>query len=132
MDAVFALCFSDFGFAFGFSVLASAKGKIHVGDNVLIASNVLITNENHGMDPEAEIPYMDQDLSANDVTVGDGCWIGEKVTILPGSIIGKKSIIGAHSVVNGSIPDYSIAAGIPAKVIKRYNFNSHKWERING
>ena len=52
------------------------------------------------------------------------------VSILPGVEIGKGLIIGANSVVTKSIPDYSIAAGNPAKVIKQYNFNTKRWEKI--
>lgn len=103
---------------------------IIIGDDVLIASHVLISSENHGIDPESEIPYMDQPLISKPVTIGDGCWIGEKVCILPGVTIGKKCIIGASSVVTKSIPDYSIAVGNPAKVIKQYNFKTHNWEKV--
>lgn len=103
--------------------------KVYIGDNVLFASHVLVTSENHGVDPESELAYVDQRLSASSVSIGDGCWIGEKVCILPGVTIGKKCIIGAGSVVTKSIPDYSIAVGNPAKVIKKYNFNTHRWEK---
>lgn len=113
---------------FNFSALSVAKGKIEIGNNVLIASNVLITNENHGINPELSIPYMNQDLEFKNVYIGDGCWIGEKTIILPGVSIGKQSIIGAGSVVTKSIPEYSIAVGNPAKVIKKYNFQTHRWE----
>ena len=116
---------------FGFSALCSSKATIKIGDNVLFASNVLVTNENHGINPEIEIPYMNQQLTAQNVSIGDGCWIGEKVCILPGVTIGQKCIIGAGSVVTKSIPDYCIAAGNPAKVIKEYNFETHKWEKVN-
>lgn len=82
------------------------------------------------MNPESELPYMRQPLESKPVSIGDGCWIGEKVCILPGVTIGKKCIIGAGSVVIKSIPDYSIAAGNPAKVIKQYNFENHNWEKV--
>ena len=113
---------------FGFTALAASKANITIADQVLIASNVLITNENHGIDPESDIPYMDQSLSAKDVYIGNGCWIGEKVCILPGVKIGEKSIIGAGSIVTKNVPSYSIAVGNPAKVIKKYNFSTHRWE----
>lgn len=113
---------------FGFSALSSAKANINIGNNVLFASNVLVTNENHGIDPEIEIPYMDQKLSAKNVKIGDGCWIGEKVCILSGVSIGQKSIIGAGSVVTKSVPSYSIAVGNPAKILKQYNFETKRWE----
>ena len=117
---------------FGFSALASAEANISIGDNVLFASNVLVTNENHGIDPESDIPYMDQKLSARDVVIGNGCWIGEKACILSGVTIGEKCIIGAGSIVTKSIPSYSIAVGNPARIIKQYNFQTKRWERYYG
>ena len=114
--------------AFGFTALSTANSKIEIGNDVLFASNVLITSENHGIDPETSIPYMNQELTGNEVSIGDGCWIGEKVIILPGVKIGKKCVIGAGSVVTKSVPDFSIAVGNPAKVIKRYDFSKKKWE----
>ena len=117
---------------FGFSALASADAIIDIGDNVLFASNVLVTNENHGIDPESNVPYMDQKLSAKDVKIGNGCWIGEKVCILPGVSIGEKCIIGAGSIVTKTIPSYSIAAGNPARILKQYNFKTKRWEQYHG
>lgn len=111
-----------------FSILNASK--VTIGDDVLIASHVLISSENHGVDPESVTPYMDQPLVSKPVSIGDGCWIGEKVCILPGVSIGKKSIIGASSVVTKSIPDYCMAVGNPAKVIKKYNFKTHAWESV--
>lgn len=113
---------------FGFSALASSKGFINIGNNVLFASNVLVTNENHGINPDSKVPYMAQELTAENVRIGDGCWIGEKVCILSGVSIGEKSIIGAGSVVTKSIPSFSIAVGNPAKVLKQYNFKDKQWE----
>ena len=111
-----------------FTILNASQ--ITIGNNVLIASHVLISSENHGVDPESETPYMNQQLQTKPVSIDDGCWIGEKVCILPGVHIGKKCIIGAASVVTKSIPDYCMAAGNPAKVIKKYNFTTHQWEKI--
>lgn len=114
------------------SILACDEGTILIGDNVLFASNVIVTNENHGMNPESDFPYMDQELTCKSISIGDGCWIGEKVCILSGVTIGEKSIVGAGSVVTKSLPEYCIAAGNPAKVIKKYNFHTHSWERVEG
>lgn len=119
---------NDCSIGFGFSALASSQAKIIIGDNVLFASNILVTNENHGINPELDIPYMSQSLSAKNVYIGNGCWIGEQVCILSGVSIGEKCIIGAGSVVTKSIPDYCIAAGNPAKVLKKYNFETKRWE----
>ena len=114
---------------FGLSILNA--GRITIGNNVLMASNVLISSESHGMDPESDIPYMDQPLLSEDVTIGDGVWIGQNVCILPGVTIGEKAIIGAGSIVTRSIPSYCIAVGNPAKVIKKYNFEKRQWQKID-
>lgn len=111
-----------------FSILAGAN--VVIGNDVLIASNVLITSEDHGMDPELDVPYMNQPLICKDVKIGDGTWIGEKVSVLPGVSIGKKCIIGTNAVVTKDIPDYSIAVGIPARVVKKYSFEKHAWGKI--
>lgn len=134
-DVIFAP--PPFGIAIGrncnigyhFSILNASN--VTIGDNVLIASHVLITSENHGMNPEM-ISYTrkHQPLVSEPVEIGDGCWIGENVCILPGVKIGKKSIIGAGSVVTKPIPAYSIAVGNPAKVIKKWEFDSHKWINV--
>ena len=115
---------------FGFHLTILAGGSINIGDDVLIASNVLITSENHGMNPESEIPYMNQPLECKDVSIGNGTWIGEKFSILSGGSICKKCVIGTNAVVTKSIPDYSMALGIPARVIKKWNFEKHEWEKV--
>lgn len=112
-----------------FSLLAGAD--VEIEDNVLFASNVLITSENHSIDPESEISYMNQPLNGKPVNIGEGSWIGEKVCILPGVSIGKKCVIGAGSVVAKSIEDYTIAVGNPARPIKKYDFLQHKWIGID-
>lgn len=113
----------------GYNLSLLNASNITIGDDVLFASNILISSENHGIDPENTIQYMDQPLNSKAINIGDGCWLGEKVCVLPGVTIGKKCIIGAGSIVTKSIPDFSIAVGNPAKVIKKYNFETHKWDK---
>lgn len=114
--------------AYHFSILNASS--VIIGDNVAIASHVLICSVNHGIDPENTESYLKQTFVSKPISIGDGCWIGEKVCILPGVSIGKKCIIGTGSIVTKSIPDYSIAVGNPAKVIKQYNFKTHNWEKV--
>ena len=116
---------------FNFTILSGPGSSINIGNETLIASNVIITNINHGINPESDLSYMDQPLNTKSVNIEDGCWIGENVCILPGVTIGEKSVIGASSVVTHDIPAYSIAVGNPAKVIKKYNFNTHQWEKYS-
>ncbi len=100
----------------------TAINKIIIGDNVLIASKVFITDHMHGEFNEDAIklpPARRKLYSKGPVIIEDNVWIGENVVILPGVTIGKNSIIGANAVVSKSIPENSIAVGIPAKVIKK-------------
>lgn len=108
-----------------FTILSAAK--VELEENVLIASNVTICSENHGIDPVSDIPYKNQPLKAAPVYVGEGTWIGQNVVIMPGVKIGKKCVVGASSVVTKDVDDYCIVAGIPAKVIKRYDFEIGEW-----
>lgn len=101
--------------------------KVRIGDNVLIASDVFIVDFNHGCSPLTE-NYLENPLSISEgVIIEDGVWIGNSVIILPGVTIGKKSIVGAGAVVTKSIPEYSIAVGNPARVIKHFDFDSNRW-----
>jgi lipopolysaccharide O-acetyltransferase len=110
--------------------------KVSIGDNVLIASRVFISDHNHGCystpglhsKPE-EIPK-NRPLVAKPILIESNVWIGEGVFILPGVKIGFGSIVAAGSVVTKDIPRSSIAAGNPAKIIKKYNTKAQKWQSI--
>lgn len=102
-----------------YSKISVSKG-VTIGDNVTVASNVFICDSNHGTSALTD-NYLQNPLSNEEIYIGDGVWIGEKVIILSGASIGKKSIIGAGSVVTKSIPEYCMAVGNPCKVIKRWN-----------
>lgn len=108
-----------------------------IGNNVLIASKVYISDSVHGSylgdindSNPLSIPK-ERKPSYKKVIIEDNVWVGESVSILPGVIIGEGSIIGANSVVTKSIPKHVIAAGNPARIIKKYNFNTNIWEAVN-
>lgn len=111
-----------------FSLLAGES--VIIGNDVLIASYVTIVSHNHGMDLTTGNPYMRQNCSKAPVSIGDGCWIGEKVIICMGVEIGERAIVGAGSVVTKSIPAYSVAVGNPARVIKKWDNTRKKWIAI--
>jgi len=100
-------------------------GKIILGNNILMASKIYISDHNHGSyateDKDIFLSPKDRSLSVKEVIIEDDVWIGEMVSILPGVKIGKGCVIGANSVVTKDIPEYSIAAGTPAKVIKTFS-----------
>lgn len=101
--------------------------NVTINNNVLIASDVFIIDYNHGLNPETK-SYFDNELDVSSgVIIDEGAWIGNNTIILGGVKIGKKSIIGAGAVVTHDIPDYCIAVGNPANIIKKYDFENKKW-----
>lgn len=113
----------------------TAMQQLTIGDNVLMASKIYISDCSHGSysgnenDSNPDITPIERPLFAKAVTIEDNVWLGEFVSVLPGVTIGKGSIIGANSVVSKSIPSYVIAVGSPAKPIKKFNFQSQRWEK---
>jgi len=98
--------------------------KILIGDNVLFASNIFVTDHFHGYVDERDLnisPHFRELYSKGQVVIMDDVWIGENVTIMPNVTIGKSCVIGANSVVTNSFPDNSIIAGVPAKIIRKLN-----------
>ena len=112
-----------------------ATQKIIIEDNVLIASKVYISDHNHGsykgdeQDSPMSIPK-ERKIHSSPIRIEKNVWIGELCCILQGVTIGEGSIIGAMSVVTKDIPPYTIAVGSPAKLIKRYNFKTKKWDKL--
>ena len=113
----------------GLNFTAICSDSLQIGDDVLIAAGVVVTTQNHGMDPESSQSYQRQPLTSAPIRIGNGCWIGERAVILPGVTVGEKCIIGANSVVNRDIPAYSIAVGMPARVVKIWDFEQHCWRK---
>ena len=106
-----------------------ATHKIILHKNVLTADKVYISDNLHGY-KDITIPVCRQPIvQKNEVEVGEGSWLGENVCVI-GSRIGKHCVIGANSVVTKDIPDYSVAVGIPAKVIKKYDFKTKEWKKV--
>lgn len=116
--------------SFGFNCSIMCSDDLFIDDDVMVGSYVLITTLNHGCNPESDSSYQRQPLVSKKVHINRNVWIGDKVTILPGVEIGENAIIGANSVVTKNIPANSIAVGIPAKVVKRWDFSEHKWIKI--
>jgi acetyltransferase-like isoleucine patch superfamily enzyme len=92
-------------------------GNTTIGDNVLIAGGCMIIPSNHAFDDPKKL-IREHDSISQGITIANNVWIGHGCSILDGLTIGEGSVIAAGSVVNVSIPPFSVAAGIPAKVIK--------------
>jgi acetyltransferase-like isoleucine patch superfamily enzyme len=91
--------------------------RIEVGDDVWTGHNIYITDQNHGYD-DPTLPISRQVMPERPVRIGRGSWLGFGTVVLPGATIGEHVVIGANSVVTGEIPSYTVAAGVPARVIK--------------
>lgn len=114
----------------------TAVESVTIGNNVLMASKIYISDSSHGsysgttLDSDPETPPALRPLTAKPVRIEDNVWLGENVAVLPGVTIGKGTIVGTNAVVTKSLPPYVIAAGIPAKPIKRFNKETGQWEKI--
>lgn len=99
---------------------------VTIGDNVMMGPDVLIYTQNH-CTSDPKLPMRTQGMAEiRPVIIEDDVWIGARVCILPGVVIGKGSVIGACAVVSKSIPPYSVVVGNPARVVKtRCNDNSN-------
>jgi len=100
------------------NVMVAAVDEVTIGEHCMIANGCLITDGNHRFDdPEKPVPWQGF-TSKGPVTIGDNVWLGANVVVTNGVTIGRRSVIGANSVVVTDIPEFSIAAGAPARVLK--------------
>ena len=110
----------------------AAFDQILIEDDVLMASNVFLSDASHAFHT-AEVPYRYQGFfRVAPIRIGRGSWLAQNVVVMPGVTIGELSIVGANSVVTKSIPDRCIAAGAPARVIRRWDPESESWARAGG
>ena len=110
--------------------------NIEIGDNVLMASHIFISDNSHGsykgdeLDSDPSVAPINRQYPVASIKIGKNCWIGEGSIIMPGVEIGEGSIIGAHSIVNRDVPSWTIAAGTPAKIIKKWDKDKKRWVKI--
>ena len=111
---------------FTFSLVANSslmqRGGVTIDDGCIFAHDVQVLTRNHNYDSNdlEFIPY-DQKYIEKPVVIGEYCWIGARVTILPGVKIGKGVVVAACSVITKDIPDYAVVGGNPARIIKYRN-----------
>ena len=99
-----------------FTYIGGAGGVV-IGSDCIIGQYLSVHPENHAFS-EPDRLIRDQGVTRQGIEIGPNCWIGAKVTILDGVVIGKGSVIAAGSVVNSSFPDRSVIGGVPARLIK--------------
>jgi len=104
-------------------------GPVNIGNNVMLAQNIVISGLNHGYE-NVEIPPALQKVTTGAITISDDVWIGANTVVTAGVTIGKHAVIGGGSVVTKDIPEFSVAVGNPARVIKRFNFENKQWVKV--
>jgi acetyltransferase-like isoleucine patch superfamily enzyme len=104
------------------NVMIAAVDRVSIGDHCMLANGCLVTDGNHRFDnPDVPVPWQGF-TSKGPVTIGDIVWLGANVVVTSGVTIGRRAVIGANSVVTEDIPEFSIAAGAPAKVLKQVSY----------
>ena len=103
-------------------VMVAAVDRVEIGEHCILANGCLLTDANHRFDdPDRPVPW--QGFTTRGPTVlGDNVWLGANVVVTSGVTIGRRSVIGANSVVTESIPPFSIAAGAPAQVLRTISY----------
>ena len=93
--------------------------SIEIGNDVWTGHHVYITDQNHGYEDISK-PISQQTQPERAVRIGDGSWLGHGCIVLPGVTIGRHVVVGANSVVTHDLPDYCVAVGAPARVIRQF------------
>lgn len=102
------------------SCVLSAAHSVTIGRRVLMARNVYVADHGHAF-ADAPTPVLDQGIrDVRPVEIGDGAWLGQNVFVGPGVRIGRGAVVGAGSVVLDDVPDYSVAVGAPARVVRSF------------
>ncbi len=116
------------GTSIGYFAHIYAVRRIEIGPDVLMGSGVYITDCTHEYQDVSRPVIAQPARFVGPVAIGAGSWIGQHAAVI-GARVGKHCVIGAGSVVTSDIPDYCVAAGAPARIVRRYNPDTKKWEK---
>ncbi|TCD01688.1 acyltransferase [Pedobacter psychroterrae] len=104
-------------------------GPVKLGNNIIIAQNVVISGLNHGYQ-DINSPIANQKISTSVITIEDDCWIAANAVITAGVNIGRHSVIAAGCIVTKSVPAFCVMAGNPGKIIKKYDAQRGVWVKV--
>jgi acetyltransferase-like isoleucine patch superfamily enzyme len=103
-------------------VMVAATDLVEIGDHCMFANGCFVTDANHRFDDPDEPITWQGFISKGPTRIGDNVWCGANVVVTSGVTIGERCVIGANSVVTADVPAFSIAAGAPAKVLRRVEY----------
>lgn len=104
-------------------------GPVTIGNSVITGQNVVLSGLNHRYE-DVTVPIRAQPVMASEIRIEDEVWIGANASVVAGVTIGKHSVIAAGAVVTKNVPPYCVVAGNPAKIIKQYNRETGRWEKV--
>ena len=105
------------------AVMVAAADLVEIGSHCMLANGCFVTDANHRFDdPDTPVPWQGFD-SKGPTRIGDNVWMGANVVVTSGVTIGERCVIGANSVVTQDVPPFSIAAGVPAKVLRAITYD---------
>lgn len=108
----------------------TAGRYVEIGARTTVLFGVMITDTDHRYDLVNTAPAV-QPLDINPTVIGEDCFIGARASIQAGTHLGRHCIVGTNAVVRGKFPDYCVLAGVPARIIKRYDFQRGMWRRTD-
>lgn len=114
----------------GFSSFITAVRRVRIGRGTVISNDFHASDHTHGFDPRKGSPRRQEIVFKGGVEIGNECFLGVRVSIMPGVTLGNHCVVGAHSVVTRSFPDFSMVAGVPARLIRTFDFCKGQWEYV--
>ncbi|NDW13436.1 acyltransferase [Bacteroides sp. 214] len=108
---------------------ATIIGPVKIGNYSHIGQSSTLSGLNHDFEDISK-PIFTQGVTTGQIIIEDDVWVGANAVILPGVTIGTHSVVAAGSVVSQSIPPYSVCAGVPARVLKTYDFDAKEWVKV--
>lgn len=104
----------------------TAANRLRIGKNSTISFDVMVTDIDHNYE-NLGVAIHSQGFKISSTQIGENCFIGSGAKIQAGTILGNHCVVGANSVVRGSFPDYTVIAGVPARIVKQYCFTTNEW-----
>lgn len=110
------------GSSFAGNCVISAVSSVKIGSEVLFARNVYVADHSHAHLDIARSIMRQGITGVGQIIIDDGAWLGQNVVVTPGVHIGRGAVVAANAVVRSDVPDYSLAVGVPARVVKSWRY----------